>query len=154
MTQQELQWLVEELSLSVFNKPFTHRAVFNSRLKTTGGRYHLSDHHLDFNPTMLTEHGMEVFIGIIKHELCHYHLHLAGLGHRHQDPAFKALLARTGGLRYAPPAKRTAKHRYRCQNCGCEIRRQRRVDIKKYVCGKCRGRLLEIGNDEKSQVEK
>ena len=24
----------------------------------------------------------------------------------------------------------------------------------KYVCGKCRGRLLEIGNDEKSQVEK
>ena len=27
-------------------------------------------------------------------------------------------------------------------------------DIKKYVCGKCRGRLLEIGNDEKSQVEK
>lgn len=105
MTQQELQRLVEELSLSVFNKPFTHRAVFNSRLKTTGGRYHLSDHHLDFNPAMLTEHGMEVFIGIIKHELCHYHLHLAGLGHRHQDPAFKALLARTGGLRYAPPAK-------------------------------------------------
>lgn len=89
MTQQELQHLVEELSLSVFNKPFTHRAVFNSRLKTTGGRYHLSDHHLDFNPTMLTEHGMEVFIGIIKHELCHYHLHLAGLGHRHQDPALK-----------------------------------------------------------------
>ena len=33
MTQQELQHLVEELSLSVFNKPFTHRAVFNSRLK-------------------------------------------------------------------------------------------------------------------------
>lgn len=92
MTQQELQRLVEELSLSVFNKPFTHRAVFNSRLKTTGGRYHLSDHHLDFNPVMLTEHGMEVFIGIIKHELCHYHLHLAGLGHRHQDPAFKAFL--------------------------------------------------------------
>ena len=59
MTQQELQRLVEELSLSVFNKPFTHRAVFNSRLKTTGGRYHLSDHHLDFNPAMLTEHGME-----------------------------------------------------------------------------------------------
>ena len=84
-------------------KPFQHEAYFNGRLKTTGGRYHLSDHHLDFNPHLLAEFGVDTFIQIIKHEFCHYHLHLAGKGYRHRDPEFQKLfLAATGGLRYAP----------------------------------------------------
>ena len=36
----------------IFQKPFLHQATFNRRLKTTGGRYHLASHHLDFNPTV------------------------------------------------------------------------------------------------------
>lgn len=52
MTPFELQELVEKISLEFFDKPFQHKAVFNARLKTTGGRYHLNDHHLDFNPKM------------------------------------------------------------------------------------------------------
>ena len=28
---------------------------------------------------------MEELIGIIKHELCHYHLHLEGKGYQHRD---------------------------------------------------------------------
>ncbi|MFF6058045.1 hypothetical protein V7G57_14645, partial [Enterococcus faecium] len=49
MTQEELQQLVEEISLKSFQLPFKHQAMFNPRLRTTGGRYHLNDHHLDFN---------------------------------------------------------------------------------------------------------
>lgn len=90
MTTKELQQLVEKVSLESFGKPFQHEAYFNGRLKTTGGRYHLSDHHLDFNPHLLAEFGVDTFIQIIKHELCHYHLHLAGKGYRHRDPEFKS----------------------------------------------------------------
>jgi hypothetical protein len=50
MNEQELQRLVEHISSTVFRKPFRHRASFNRRLKTTGGRYHLGSHDLDFNP--------------------------------------------------------------------------------------------------------
>lgn len=154
MTNQELQHYVEKVSIDCFGRPFLHKAVFNRRLKSTGGRYHLNDHHLDFNPAMLAEHGEEVFVGIIKHELCHYHLHLTGEGHQHRDPAFKALLAKTGGLRYAPTSVKATNYQYQCQQCRAIYRRQKRIDTKKYVCGKCRGPLVNIGNNEKSQAPK
>lgn len=59
MNEQELQRLVEDISQTVFDKPFRHRATFNRRLRTTGGRYHLNSHNLDFNPLVLELHGPE-----------------------------------------------------------------------------------------------
>lgn len=103
MTDQALQTLVEKISIVFFQKPFLHQATFNRRLKTTGGRYHLASHHLDFNPTVFLKYGQEELEKVIKHELCHYHLHLAGKGYQHKDKDFKELLAKTGGARYAPP---------------------------------------------------
>lgn len=44
-----LQKLVETTSLDHFNQPFKHKAYFNSRLRTTGGRYVLSTHHIEIN---------------------------------------------------------------------------------------------------------
>lgn len=146
MTQAELQALVEATSLKFFGRPFTHQAVFNRRLKSTGGRYHLADHHLDFNPTLFAEITSEEQLGIIKHELCHYHLHLMGKGYQHRDQDFKRLLKQTGGSRYSPNRKATSSncHHYRCEKCGLEYHRQRRLDTKKYACGKCRGKLVEF----------
>ncbi|WP_461244759.1 SprT family protein [Secundilactobacillus muriivasis] len=150
MTDAELQQLVERISLTSFGKPFQHRAVFNARLKTTGGRYHLDDHHIDINPKMLTAFGEDTLIGIIKHELCHYHLHLAGQSGKHGTPAFKQLLQAVGGSRYAPrlepPVKRASKRRlvYRCSRCGQLYERQRRINLDRMVCGRCRGRLQLI----------
>ena len=42
MTNEELQLLTEKLSLHFFRKAFKHKAIFNPRLRTTGGRYLLS----------------------------------------------------------------------------------------------------------------
>ena len=67
MNQQELQELVENISLTFFQKPFLHTATFNPRLKTTGGRYLLKTHHLDFNKRVLEMYGMADFIKVIKH---------------------------------------------------------------------------------------
>ena len=68
--------------ITVFQQPFRHRATFNRRLKTTGGRYHLGSHNLDFNPLVLELHGMDELEKVVKHELCHYHLHLEGRGYQ------------------------------------------------------------------------
>lgn len=102
MTNEQLQKLTEQLSQQCFHQPFRHRAVFNRRLRTTGGRYHLGDHHIDINPLMLEEFDEENLKRVILHELCHYHLHLAGRGYRHRDRDFKQLLQAVGGSRYAP----------------------------------------------------
>ena len=102
MTNQELQALVEKISHDSFRQPFRHNARFNRRLKTTGGRYHLKSHDLDFNPILFEKYGEVELIKVIKHELCHYHLHLAGRGYQHKDLEFKQLLKKTGGSRFAP----------------------------------------------------
>ncbi|WP_061993049.1 SprT family protein [Fructobacillus ficulneus] len=141
MNQVDLQALVEKISLEFFGRPFQHQAIYNSRLQTTGGRYHLKDHHIDFNPKMANR---PEFIGIIKHELTHYHLHLAHRGYQHRDADFKKLLAQVGGSRYAPNIKSSqaqqGKWHYRCEH-GHDFFRQRRVDINRYRCGQCRGKL-------------
>ncbi|MFT8374118.1 MAG: SprT family protein, partial [Liquorilactobacillus satsumensis] len=101
MKDDQLQTLVTQISRHFFQLEFKHKATFNKRLRTTGGRYLLEQHDIEINPRMAVL-GNGVLIGIIKHELCHYHLHLQHLGYRHRDHAFKELLLQVGGLRYAP----------------------------------------------------
>ena len=153
MDNQELQRLTEQWSLEYFQRPFLHRIVFNARLKTTGGRYHLADHHIDINPLMYTEFDRANLKGVVLHELCHYHLHLTGQDYHHRSPVFKHLLARLGGSRYAPPTSK-ARHRrrvrwlYQCQGCGVLVVRQRRFNTARYVCRRCGG-LFKLINLKK-----
>lgn len=148
MNQAELQALVEKTSRDFFGLPFQHEAVFNSRLRTTGGRYHLKSHNLDFNPRILEAFGVEEFLGVIKHELCHYHLHLSDGGFQHKDKEFKQLLAAVGGSRFvkslSEPQAVKKKLFYQCQGCSQVIYRQRKVNTQRYVCGQCRGKLVYI----------
>ncbi|WP_146922662.1 SprT family protein [Alkalibacterium kapii] len=145
METEELQELVETVSLNFFDRPFRHKAVFNKRLRTTGGRYHLKTHNLDFNPKLLLKTDENTLVGVIKHELCHYHLHLSGEGYQHKDKTFKKLLKEVGGLRFTPSLtgknepKRVLK--YQCLTCKTVVKRQRCFDTDKYVCAKCRGKL-------------
>ncbi|MGC6768647.1 SprT family protein [Enterococcus sp. LJL128] len=145
-TDGELQQLVSQVSQEFFQKPFLHKAYFNSRLKTTGGRYHLSTHDIDFNPKVLEKYGLAELIGVIKHELCHYHLHIEGRGYQHKDPEFKKLLAVTGGSRYVQSLVDEQQFQvYRCTSCGGVIKRKRKINTQRYVCGNCRGTLKWIG---------
>lgn len=145
MNENELQNLVEEISLKYFDRPFKHRVKINRRMTTTGGRYHLDDHHLEINAHFLVSQYHDYLVGIIKHELTHYHLHLLGLGYRHRDRNFKILLKKVGGSRYAPDISLRKKKKYRylylCENCGLRYPRMRRINTQKYRCGKCRGYL-------------
>ncbi|MBY6038258.1 SprT family protein [Fictibacillus nanhaiensis] len=149
MTQEELQQLTEEISIRFFNKPFIHKATFNKRLRTTGGRYLLRTHHIEMNPHLYEAFGMDELIGVIKHELCHYHLHLEKKGYKHSDYDFKYLLNKVGGSRYCQSVleKRrieSYKYQYNCTDCMQSYKRKRRIDTKKYVCGKCKGKLKLI----------
>lgn len=147
LTDNQLQGMVEEISITSFGKKFQHRAFFNRRLKTTGGRYHLNSHNIDFNPKVFELYGETELMNVIKHELCHYHLHIEGRGYQHKDAEFKSLLKQTGGSRYVRPLveqKTQSYHQYQCEKCQTLILRKRRINTQRYVCGKCRGRLIEI----------
>ena len=140
------------MSLDAFGLPFAHKATFNARLRTTGGRYLLRSHNIEINRKQYDTYGVEETEKIIKHELCHYHLHLQKRGYKHQDADFRRLLAQVGGSRYCqavPGAARRLPVKYvlRCVDCGMEYPRKRMVDARRYRCGKCRGRLQQLHLD-------
>lgn len=141
LTNLELTERVRKLSLVNFQRSFDHEARWNKRLRSTGGRFFPNDLHLDFNPKMAE---LAEFDRVILHELVHYHLYRQNRGYKHADKDFKALLAQVGGLRYAPKIiDKTPRYLYICQNCQQIYPRQRKIDLKKYRCGKCRGQLIK-----------
>jgi len=146
MTDQQLQEWVEAISLQYFGRPFLHRATFNRRLRSTGGRYFTQTHNIEISIKQYEAYGAEEVEKIIKHELCHYHLHLQNKGYRHRDADFRKLLQKVGGSRYCralPQATRPETYRYLlvCANCRAEYRRKRKINVRNYACGKCYGHL-------------
>lgn len=150
MDDEQLQKWVEHLSITSFNRPFLHKATFNPRLRSTGGRYFAHTHNIEISWVQYEAHGREEIEKIIKHELCHYHLHLTKRGYMHRDADFKQLLKQVGATRFCKPVqslkKRVQPYKYKlvCTRCDQHYLRKRKVNIKKYACGRCRGRLKLI----------
>lgn len=151
MSNEELNRLAQEISLEYFGRPFLHKASFNQRLRTTGGRYFLKTGMIEINYRVFALYGREELISILKHELCHYHLHQQGEGHFHRDKSFKELLAEVGGARYVRPLTTAEEEAYRyhliCRKCGQSYYRKRRLDVRKHRCGKCFGKIELITLD-------
>jgi SprT-like protein len=138
----ELQNLVEQVSIEDFGLPFEHQAVWNNRLRTTGGLFYPKDCHLAFNPLMYQKLTSIQFRQIIRHELCHYHLFRQKKGFHHRDKDFKKLLAEVDGLRYSPRVIQKKYRVYQCQKCGHEFVRVRQIDVNRFRCGNCSGKLI------------
>ena len=144
MNNQTLQAYVEKISERDFGKAFKHHAYFNKRLRTTGGRYLLQTHDIEVNYKHYEMYGQGELEAIIKHELCHYHLHIEGRGYQHKDQDFKALSAKVGAPRFCRSVKTITeqqRYHYKCMKCGQSYYRVRRVNTKRMCCGVCKGRL-------------
>lgn len=140
---------IRKVSKEDFQRDFKHEAVWNSRLRTTGGRFFPKDGHLDFNPKIHKEFGWEIFRKIVRHELCHYHLYFEKKGYQHKDRDFRELLSQVDGLRYAPNLEKSTIFKiYQCQSCGQIFSRKRLINTDKYRCGKCRGELVLFLNQD------
>ncbi|MDP5276316.1 SprT family protein [Chengkuizengella axinellae] len=152
MDDKQLQSWIEQISLQFFGRPFLHKATFNRRLRATGGRYFIKSHNIDISWQYYHQFGKEETEKVIKHELCHYHLHLLNRGYKHRDADFKQLLKEVGGTRYCRPlndarAKKAYRYQLTCLKCGTTYLRKRKMDVSKYVCGKCKGKLKLIPLD-------
>ena len=141
MNEHELQNLTEEISRTSFHREFTHKITYNKLLRSSGGRYLLQTGNIEINPLVEQELGLEALIGVIKHELCHYHLHQTGGGYRHRDADFKRLLHQVGGSRFVERMKEP-NFIYECTACHHRYPRMRKMNTNRYVCGKCRGKLI------------
>lgn len=153
MSDEKLYELVSLVSNEVFGRDFQHKAYFNKRLRTTGGRYMLRSHNIEINPLVFEKYGMDELIGVIKHELCHYHLHIEGKGYQHRDADFRELLKSTNSPRFCSTLtdrkvrKTTKRYIYKCAKCSLSYIRKIRLNTKKYRCGKCYGELKLVSSE-------
>ena len=153
MTDEEVKQLVEQLSKQYFGEPFLHKAYFNRRLRKTGGRYLLRTHHIELNEKLYNHFGIEELHGIILHELCHYHLHIKGLGYKHRDHDFRVLLKQVGAPRFCSSIEEVIErqpksiHLYGCVSCQQLYKRKRHMNVSKYRCSKCSGEIRYIKSD-------
>lgn len=159
VTDDQVQKLVEDLSIHYFKRPFIHKAYFNSRLKSTGGRYMLKSHDIELNKKLYEHFGIDELRGIILHELCHYHLHLLGMGYKHRDADFRRLLKQVGAPRFCshieqPVVKNSVRsiHMYSCNACGQIYKRKRKMNEKKYCCSVCKGQIIYLKSVEENSV--
>ncbi|REH96679.1 SprT family protein [Staphylococcus felis] len=147
MNNQKLQALAEQIAITDFNDVFQHKIYFNHRLRSTGGRYLLQTHHIEINPKQYEYFGFDAVVDIIKHELCHYFLHLNGKGYQHRDQDFKRLSQKVGAPRFCKPIQpyeERVQYHYKCQNCKQDYFRIRKVNLNIMRCGKCKGQLKRI----------
>ena len=141
MNEHELQQLTMEISRTSFHREFTHKITYNRRLRSSGGRYLLKTGNIEINPLVEQELGLEALVGVLKHELFHNHLHQTGGGYRHRDADFKRLLHQVGGSRFVERMKEP-NFLYECTACHHRYPRMRKMNTNRYVCGKCRGKLI------------
>jgi len=148
LDNEELQQLVCRISLESFQKPFIHKAYFNGRLRSTGGRYLLQSHNIEINPKAFELYGIKEIQGIVLHELCHYHLHIEGKGYQHRDKEFRELLKKVKAPRFCsalhtskPSIKKQRRYTYTCVNCQQLYIRKIKMNVEKYCCSKCLGKL-------------
>ena len=99
MDEQEIQRLVEEVSLQYFGMPFyIRRCLIVDCAQLVGVIYCI--HNIELNYRYYEMYGKEELVGIVKHELCHYHLHITGGGYKHRDKDFRELLKAVDAPRF------------------------------------------------------
>ncbi|OGX68456.1 MAG: hypothetical protein A2189_04365 [Paenibacillus sp. RIFOXYA1_FULL_44_5] len=114
----------------------------------------MTNHNIEISWKQYETHGADEVEKIIKHELCHYHLHLQKKGYKHRDADFKQLLLQVGGTKHCKPIQANKRrpvrdYRYKliCTSCRQEYWRKNKVNLHRYACGKCRGTLQIVRLD-------
>ena len=136
-TNDDLMRITQGLSQSLFGRTFKGEVCWNSRLRTSAGRYSRRHSRIDINPKYIEHYGEDSLTDTLKHELIHYHFPSAGHG-----PTFAREAQRIQCSRFCRPLPgRKVRYLYQCQGCGLKFPRQRRIDVKKYRCGICKSIL-------------
>ncbi len=71
------------------------KIIYNKRLKTCAGRAHLEDNFIDLSNDLVWEHGEEILMWVIPHELGHF-VASEIFGHEGHGPDFKRVMTSIG----------------------------------------------------------
>lgn len=143
MLNQDLYAKYLEFNKKYFDNklPFDVKVVWDNRLVASAGSYNWSWGNT--NKTIkLSPHYIKKFPEELDNILLHEMIHASGI--RGHGERFKKEMRRINSFGWnvqTHSKERAVTHTYVCKQCKQTIKRSRRINVERYVCGKCGGKL-------------
>lgn len=148
--QEKLEVLANKLSLHFWNKPCDIPVRWNGRLTKAMGRFIFSTQRKTRSPIRieLSKHAVrfinhEIFIAVLLHELCHYHLFLAGKPFEDGHPAFEQELRRVGAISTNTVQLPQRGYHLYCDKCKAYLGTRKRMNTMRYLSGCCKAKIVK-----------
>lgn len=150
-----LKKLYDELHEKYFNNKFADYDVtvnWSNRLTACAGNCR-SNKWEKTAKINLSTHYHEKYPEDVAKTLLHEMIHIHAKGHGQYFQSEMQRIRRLGGEVYRYSKERATekniKWEYICSNCGIKNPRARKLDVNKYICRRCRSKLIEkrVGNE-------
>ncbi|GAA0357958.1 SprT-like domain-containing protein [Bacillus horti] len=147
---EKLEDLSQKLSLHFWGKRCDIPVLWNGRLTKSMGRFmfssrgrtrtalriELSKHAVRFIPP-------EIFIAVLLHELCHYHLFIQGQPFEDGHPVFEEELRRVGAISTNVVQLPQKGFELYCSKCHERLGSRKRMNTKHYLSACCKAQILK-----------
>jgi SprT-like protein len=147
---EKLLTLANKLSQHFWKKECTIPVVWNGRLKKAMGRFLFSYQGKKRIPVRIemSKHAAqfinrEIFIAVLLHELCHYHLFIQGHPFDDHHPLFEKELGRVGAISTNTVQIPQKGFELICSQCQQTIGTRRRMNTSRYLSGCCKAKIAK-----------
>lgn len=145
---EKLQSLADKLSLHFWNKSLTIPVVWNGRLTRAMGRfvYQVSGPKREPLKIEVSKYAAkfidrDIFIAVLLHELCHYHLFIQNKPCQDHHPLFEQELRRVGAISTNSVKLPEKYFRLFCVTCGKSLGNAKRINPHHYRSSCCHGEI-------------
>jgi SprT-like protein len=145
-----LQKLADKLSLHYWQRKCEVPVTWNGRLTRSMGRFLYSTKGKGRTPQgiELSKYAAQfinrdIFISVLLHELCHYHLFIQGKPFDDHHPVFEKELERVGAISTNTVQIPQKSFQLYCSKCNKSIGIRKRLNTALYRSGCCKGKILK-----------
>ena len=141
----KLQELADKLSVHFWNCKLGIPVVWNGRLSRAMGRfmYRMSGRRREPLRIEMSKHAVkfinrEIFVAVLLHEMCHYHLFIQDKPFSDYHPLFEQEIERVGAISTNTVKLPEKVYKLSCTKCGKRLGMMKRVNPDNYVSTCCR----------------
>lgn len=150
----ELQDIANELAIECFLTSLNIPVVYNTKLKNAMGRFGADNKGMRIELQPMTEYTLETFIGVLKHELCHWYCYINNKPYNDGDEYFENHIKRINAPSTNEIEAYTRLQAFACSNMNCNnpkklytrtAKSYHRLKVKGAVCPLCGANVTYIG---------
>jgi len=148
---QKLQAIAEKLSQHFWGQPIGIPVEWNGRLTRSMGRfvYRVKGKQREPLKIEMSKHAAqfidrEIFIAVLLHELCHFHLFCKGQPYHDHHPHFERELLRVGAISTNTVRLPEKVFQLHCTKCGQNLGMVKRMNPDRYRSTCCQAKIKKV----------